>query len=301
MQSPGVIDDATQEEALMGQLHDKMVADLELRGFAKATQKDYPLRVRQLAKFFRRPPNELGERELREFLYHLIHVRKLSPASQRMYVAAFKFFFRVTVKRPDVVATLAFPKVPQKLPDVLSRDEVEQLLSAIHLVKYQALFMTAYGAGLRVSEACGLRTTDIDRERMVIHVRSGKGGKDRYVMLSPRLLACLEAYWRAARPRGPYLFPGRPASKAVSTKMAHRVLAKAIAQCAFKKRVSPHSLRHAFATHLLEAGTDLRIIQRLLGHTRIDTTARYTHLTVLHTSRVTSPLDIATPEEEAAK
>lgn len=278
----------------MGELHDKMVLDLELRGRSESTQRSYPQRVRQLAKYFRRSPSELGEDEVRAFLAHLIHVRKVAPATHCVYVAAFKFFFEVTVKRPHVVAAIPYPRRPQKLPDVLSRDEVERLLSSIHSLKYRALFMTTYGAGLRISEACSLRTTDLDRERMLIHVRCGKGRKDRYVMLSPRLLACLEAYWLAMRPRGAYLFPGRPGDKAVSRKMAHRVLAKAVAECAFTKHVTPHSLRHAFATHLLEAGTDLRTIQQLLGHTSIHTTARYTRVTVLRTQQIKSPLDLPT-------
>jgi site-specific recombinase XerD len=282
----------------MGQLRDKMVADLQLRGCTTATQTAYTMLVRQLAAHFRRSPAELGEADLRAFLHHVVHVRKRAPATHRLYVAAFKFFYTVTVERPEVVARIPYPRVPQTLPDVLSRDEAEQVLASIRSLKYQALFMTAYGAGLRITEACGLRATDIDRERMLIHVHDGKGPKDRFVMLSPRLLACLEEYWRAVRPRGPYLFPGRPIDKPVSRKMAHRVLSKAVGQCAIKKHVSPHSLRHAFATHLLEAGTDLRIIQRLLGHARIDTTARYTHVSALHTSRVTSPLDLPRTEPD---
>ncbi len=281
----------------MGQLHDRMVLDLQLRGLSKSAQKDYPLRIRQLAKHFRRSPAELREADLRAFLHHLVHVLKRSPSTHRVYVAAFKFFYTVTLKRPWVVANIPYPKVPEKLPDVLSRDEVEQVLEKIHSLKYRALFMVTYGAGLRITEACGLRTSDLDRERMLIHVHDGKGPKDRFVMLSPRLLECLEVYWRAMRPRGPYLFPGRPVDKPVSRKMAHRVLAKAIADCAIRKRISPHSLRHAFATHLLEAGTDLRVIQRLLGHARIDTTARYTHVSALHASRVKSPLDLPRDRE----
>jgi site-specific recombinase XerD len=281
----------------MGMLRDRMLSDLKLRGLSKETQRSYLQCVRQLVKYYRRSPTELGEREVRAFLRHLVEERKLSPASRGVYVAALRFLYGVTLKRPELVSFIPCPKRPQKLPDVPSRDEVERLLSSIHSVKYQALFMTAYGAGLRISEACGLRTSDIDRERMLIHVRGGKGAKDRYVMLSPRLLACLEAYWRSMRPRGPVLFPGRPVDKPVSCKMAHRVLSRAVLACAFKKRVTPHSLRHAFATHLLEAGTDLRMIQQLLGHARIDTTARYTHVTALHTRSVKSPLDLPSADK----
>jgi len=281
----------------MGQLRDQMLTDLQFRGFSKATQKDYLLRVRHLAKHYGRSPATLGEREVRAYLRHVVQVRKLAPTSLRMYVAAFKFFYGVTLRRPKVVTSIPYPKVPLKLPDVMSRDEVERLLGKIRSLKHRALFMTAYGAGLRISEACSLRTTDIDRERMLIHVRGGKGAKDRYVMLSPRLLSILEEYWRFARPRGTCFFPGRGRAEPMTREAAHRAFRKAIAGCDFGKRVTPHSLRHAFATHLLEAGTDLRIIQRLLGHVRIDTTARYTHMTKLHTSRVKSPLDLPSTEE----
>ena len=276
----------------MGQLCDQMMADLELRGLAATTRKDYTLRIRLLAKYFGRSPAQLRARDLRAFLHHLVHVRKVAPATHGVYVAAIRFFYGVTLKRPSLAARIPYPKVPEQLPDVLSRDEVVRLLAALHAPKHRALFTTMYGAGLRISEACTLRVTDLDRARMLIHVRGGKGAKDRFVMLSPRLLAGLEAYWRVSRPPGPYLFPGRPSDKAISSKAAHRALGKAVAQCAFRKHVSPHSLRHAFATHLLEAGTDLRVIQRLLGHARIDTTARYTHVTALLTSRVLSPLDL---------
>jgi site-specific recombinase XerD len=209
-----------------------------------------------------------------------------------MYVAAFKFFYRVTVKRPEVVAEISYPKVPLKLPDVLSRDEVEVLLSKMRSLKYRALFMVAYGGGLRISEACGLRVGDIDRKRMMIHVRAGKGNKDRYVVLSPRLLESLEQYWRFAKPRGQWLFPGRYGDRPLTRHAANMALLRVLADRSIKKHITPHSLRHAFATHLLEAGTDLRAIQILLGHCSITTTARYTHMTARHMGRMTSPLDL---------
>ena len=275
----------------MGMLRDRMIRDLKLRGFSEATQLAYPSRMGQLAGHFHRSPAGLGEEELREFLRHIVEERHLSPSSHCGYVAAFKFFYQVTLKRPQVVSAIPYPKRPRKLPDVLGRDEVERLLAATHSLRHRALFTTVYGAGLRISEACSLKPTDIDRQRMLIHVRGGKGAKDRYVMLSPRLLSCLEEYWLKMRPRGAYLFPGRT-GRPLTREAAHRALVKVASKCGFTKHVSPHSLRHAFATHLLEAGTDLRIIQRMLGHSCIDTTARYTHVTALHTSRVKSPLDL---------
>jgi site-specific recombinase XerD len=276
----------------MTKLRKKMLTDLQLRGSSEATKKDYILRVAKLGSHFRRPPDQLDQTHVRQFLCHLVTQGKASPATHHGYVAAFKFFYGITVERPEVMAAIPFPKVPKKLPDVLSRQEVEQLLDATHALKYKALFMAAYGAGLRVSEACALQTTDIDRARMLIHVRDGKGSKDRYVMLSPRLLVCLEQYWRATRPPGPYFFPARGRTEPITRYAATFALDKVVERCGLSKPVTMHSFRHAFATHLLEAGTDIRVIQRMLGHSRIDTTARYTQVTALHTSSLCSPLDL---------
>jgi site-specific recombinase XerD len=281
----------------MGVLRDQMVTDMRLRGFSTETQRQYTGRVRTLAAYFMRSPAELSADELRAFLRHVVEERKLSAVSHSGFVAAFKFFYGVTMKRPEIAASITYPKVPYKLPDVLGREEVEEFLAHVRSLKYLALFMIAYGAGLRVSEACRLQTTDIDRPRMLLHVRDGKGAKDRLVMLSPKLLATLERYWRWARPRGTYFFPGRGGRGSMTRQAAHRALKKVLSRCDFKKHVTLHSLRHAFATHLLEAGTDLRIIQRLLGHAEITTTARYTHLTALHTSGLTSPLDLPSTKE----
>lgn len=283
----------------MGTLRNKMLTDLRLRGLSLATQKDYTQRVRNLSEYFRRSPAALGATEVRAFVQYLVEERKVSPATHHGYVCAFNFFYRVTVERPEVMAGIPLPKLPQKLPDVLSRQEVELLLGATHSLKYQALFMAAYGAGLRGSEACTLQTTDIDRARMLIHVRHGKGGKDRYVMLSPRLLGCLEKYWRFAKPPGTYLFPNRQGNRPLARQAAGLALAQVVALCGLSKHVTLHSLRHAFATHLLEAGTDLRVIQQLLGHSRIDSTARYAQVTTLHISTLRSPLDL--PHEALQK
>jgi len=276
----------------MGQLRDRMLVDMQLRGFARVTQYCYTQRIQHLTKHFGRSPTKLGGADLRAYLVHAQRVRKLGARSICMYVSAFKFFYRVTLGRPEVVAEIPYPKVPLTLPDVLSRDEVEALLEKVHSLKYRALFMVAYGGGLRVSEACGLRAGDIDRKRMMIHVRAGKGNKDRYVMLSPRLLESLEKYWRFARPRGPWLFPGRYDDRPLTRHAANMALLRVLADRSIKKHITPHSLRHAFATHLLEAGTDLRAIQILLGHCSITTTARYTHMTALHMGRMKSPLDL---------
>jgi site-specific recombinase XerD len=284
----------------MGKLRDRMLEEMRLRGWSKETQRAYTLRVRQLAKYYGRSPDELGWGEVREFLRHAVEERKLSPSSHAGYVAAFKFFYGEMLGRKQVVSSMVYPKTPLKLPDVLSRDEVEDFLGRIRSLKYRALFMLAYGGGLRISEACSLSTMDIDRKRMLIHVRLGKGAKDRYVMLSSRVLSALEEYWRFAQPRGTYFFPGRNSGRPLTRHAANMALLKILATCNFKKHVTPHSLRHAFATHLLEAGTDLRSIQVLLGHANISTTARYTHMTAFHMSRIASPLDMPAAEEVRA-
>lgn len=276
----------------MTELRTRMLTDMQLRGFSESTKKHYLQRVANLGTHFRRPPDQLGEVHLRQFLVHLVTQAKAAPATHHGYVAAFKFFYGVTLQRPEVVAAIPFPKVPKKLPEILSRQEVELLLDATHCLKYKALFMAAYGAGLRVSEARALQTTHIDRARMLIHIHDGKGAKDRFVMLSPRLLVCLEQYWRAIRPQGPYFFPDRGGTGPITRHSVSWALDKVVARCGLTKPVTMHSFRHAFATHLLEAGTHIRVIQRMLGHSRIDTTARYTHVTAMHTSTVCSPLDL---------
>lgn len=275
----------------MGQIRDRMEADLELKGFARTTRKDYLLRARHFVAHFGRSPETLGEEDVRQFLLHLVIERGVRPTTHRMYVAALKFLFSVTLRRPEVVAALPWPKVPRTLPDILSSEEVQRLLAAVRSIKHRAILMTAYGAGLRISEACTLEVGDLDSARMFIHVREGKRGKDRYVMLSPKLLDTLRVYWRHTRPRGRYLFPGGFPGAPISTSAVQRVLKKAVGAAGLTKRATFHSLRHAFATHLLEAGADIRTIQRLLGHSSIQTTARYTFVTEQQVARTRSPLD----------
>jgi site-specific recombinase XerD len=269
-----------------------MKADLELRAFAPSTRKEYLRRARNFVAHFGRPPTELGEREVREFLLYLLNDRKSGPATHHMYVAAIKFLFSTTLGRPQAVANIPWPKRPQTLPEILTGDEVERLLHEIASIKHRAILMTAYGAGLRISEACSLQIADIDSKRMLIHVHEGKRSKDRYVMLSERLLEVLRAYCRVGRPHGPYLFPGMIPGRPITTGAVQRVLHQVVVECGFSKRVTAHSLRHGFATHLLEAGEDIRTIQRLLGHASIQTTARYTKVSLRHIGRTKSPLDL---------
>jgi site-specific recombinase XerD len=183
------------------------------------------------------------------------------------------------------------------LPDILTGEEVERIFQLIVSLKHRAILMTAYGAGLRISEACSLKTSDLDSKRMLIHVHKGKRSKDRYVMLSERLLDVLRTYWKIARPEGPFLFPGAIPGRSITTDAVQRVLHQVVVQCHFTKRVTPHSLRHCFATHLLETGTDIRVIQRLLGHASLQTTARYTKVTERHIGRTKSPLDLLGTKE----
>jgi integrase/recombinase XerD len=275
----------------MGQLHDRMAEDLKLSGLGEMTQRLYLRYVERFAAHYMRSPDQMGEREVREYLLHLIRVRKAKAATLRLYIAALKFFYDRTLRRPEVMQYIAWPKADRPLPNILSGSEVERLLEHVVSIKYRALLATAYGAGLRISEACALQVTDIDSKRMLIHVRGGKGRKDRVVMLSQRLLGLLREYWRTARPQKPHLFPGQAPGSTASQRSVRKVLDKAVVRAKLKKRVTPHVLRHTFATHLLEGGADIRVIQVLLGHMSIRTTARYTQVSAAHVGRTQSPLD----------
>jgi integrase/recombinase XerD len=275
----------------MGELRDKMKADLKLRRYRAGTIDSYLGCARKFVAFHRRPPADMGQAEIRQYLLHLVDEKRIGPAGHKMHVAAIKFLYGVTLGRPEAAVGVPWPKVPVKLPDILDGSEVERLLEAVESIQHRAIVMTAYAAGLRISEACTLRVTDIDSKRGVIHVRDGKRGRDRFVMLSPRLLGCLREYWRAVRPQGPELFPGGAAGSVVAPRTVRAALRKAVAKAGIRKRVTPHVLRHCFATHLLEGGTDLRVIQVLLGHGSIRTTARYTQVSTRHIARTKSPLD----------
>jgi site-specific recombinase XerD len=286
----------------MSKLREKMEADLRLKGFRPNTQSTYVSCVRRFAKHFGSSPDRLGETEVRAFLDFLACERKASSSTRRVYLGALNFFYRVTLERPAVVVKIPYSQVTQPLPDILSANEIEQMLAATRSLKHRAILMTAYGAGLRVSEICALCVADIDSERMVIHVRDGKGGKDRYVMLSPRLLTVLREYWhqRRAAP-GPYLFAGGKPGQPLSTKAIWSLVHTLVIRCNIAKHVTPHTLRHCFATHLMESGTNLRTIQALLGHASPRTTARYTLVSTCHIATVHSPLDALAPTEPVVR
>jgi integrase/recombinase XerD len=279
----------------MGKLHDQMQEDLLLKAYSPHTQRAYLRCARHFASHYMRSPEEMGDQEIRGFLLHLVRDRQASPATLDMYVNALKFLYTITLKRPEAVKGISHPKRPKTLPVILSPQEVLRVFEAIRSVKHKAIMATAYAAGLRVSEVCGLRIADIDSQRRRIHIRAGKGKKDRYVMLGESLLALLRQYYQAVRPKGEYLFPGQKPQRHITPTAVRQVLQKVIREAGLAKRVTMHTLRHCFATHLLEAGTDIRILQVLLGHSSIRTTLRYTHITDRLVQKLVSPLDMIHP------
>ncbi len=273
----------------MSPLRQRMSEDLRLRNYAPRTQQTYLAHVRRFARHFGRAPDELGSEEIRTYQLHLVE-KGASWSLFNQATCALRFLYTVTLQQPWRVETIAFPRRPKRLPAVLSREEVSRLLEAVPNRKHRLVLMTMYSAGLRVSEATHLRVADIDSARMLIHVRQGKGGKDRQVMLSPVLLEALRAYWRWHRPVL-WLFPGTTPEEPLSVSSVQKVCRLARRAAGITKPVSPHILRHSFATHLLEAGTDLRMIQTLLGHRRLETTQRYTHIAAHRIGATASPLD----------
>lgn len=275
----------------MERIRDRMHADLTLRRYSLGTVEKYLWCAATFVAFFGVSPRRLGEAEIRRFLLHLVEEKKASAATHKMFVAAIKFLYGTTLGRPEVAVRVPWPKVGRTLPDILSLDEVHRLLGAIESIKHRVILMAAYGAGLRIAEACALHVGDIDSARGLIHVRQGKGKRDRFVMLSARLLGALRAYWKRVRPTGPQLFPGQTPGSCISQEAVRDALRAAVAKAKITKHVTPHILRHSFATHLLEGGTDIRTIQVLLGHGSIRTTTRYTQVSAAHIGRTQSPLD----------
>lgn len=276
----------------MGELYQKMSQDLAIKNLAKGTREQYLRCCCEFVRYHRRSPKEMGLAEIKDYLGRMV-CQGASPEKLKMHVAGLKFLYGVTLDREKVAEKVPWPKVPHKKPDILSLSEVEQLLDAAMSASPipAAVSVTAYSGGLRISEACRLRPEDIDSARKLIHVRLGKGGKDRFVMLSERLLEILRGYWVQVRPEGGWLFPGRSAGKAISRTAVAKAIHAAAAKAKLRKKVTPHLLRHSFATHLLEGGTDIRVIQVLLGHSSIRSTARYTQVSERHIGSVKSPLD----------
>jgi site-specific recombinase XerD len=275
----------------MTPLRQRMTEDMQLRNLSLHTQRAYLQHIALFARHFRKSPELLGPTEIRAYQLYLIRDRQLAASSVGVAVAALRFLYKVTLKREwnldDVVPT---GRRPQTLPVVLNPEEVASFLDAVESPHHQVILTICYAAGLRVSEAVHLRPGAIDSQRMVIRVEQGKGRKDRYVMLSPKLLDILRSYWRSVRPKG-WMFPGDVPGQPISTFAVEYACRHARERSGITKPVTPHSLRHAFAVHLLESGADLRTIQLLLGHRSLNTTARYLRLATSKVCATASPLD----------
>jgi integrase/recombinase XerD len=270
-------------------LRRRMIEDMTIRKFAPKTQHDYVQRVKNFAAFLGRSPDTASFEDVRRYQLHLT-VSGVGIPTINQTISTLRFFFKVTLGRSDIVNHTQFVHEPRKLPVVLSPQEVARFLDAAPGLKYKAALSVAYGAGLRVSEVVALKVSDIDSKRMVIRIEQGKGDKDRYVMLSPHLLELLRAWYKAAHPQG-WLFPGQNPVSPMSTRQLTRACHAAAHMAEIGKRVSPHTLRHSFATHLLEQNIDVRVIQVLLGHARLDTTALYTRVATRTIREIMSPLD----------
>jgi site-specific recombinase XerD len=282
-------------------LRARMIEDMTIRRFVAKTQHDYIRSVKKLAAFLGRSPDTATPEEIRRFQLHLTKIGT-SATSINATVSALRFFFKVTLGRDEIERCTQTVRQPRKLPVVLSPDEVARLLDCAPGpgLKYEAALSAAYGAGLRVSEVVALKVSDIDSAREVLRVEQGKGSKDRYVMLSPSLLELLRAWWRQARPMG-WLFPGQNPVNHLSTRQLNRAFHAAADMAGIDKKVSPHTLRHSFATHLHEQNIDIRVIQVLLGHAKLDTTALYTRVATKTIREVMSPLDRLTAAKKRKK
>ncbi len=270
-------------------LRQRMIEDMTARRYTEKVQKDYIRHVWRFAVFLRRSPDAATAEDVRLYQLHLAKQHFGAPTINAA-VAALRFFFNVTLERPELTRHLAGVHKPRKAPVVLNQEEMALLLEAAPGLKYKAAFGVAYGAGLRVSEVVALKVSDIDSKRMTLRVEQGKGQRDRYVMLSPQLLEWLRDWWRAARPEA-WLFPGQNPVNPMSARQLSRVVRETARVAGISKRVSPHTLRHSFATHLLEQNVDIRVIQVLLGHAKLETTALYTRVAVNTIRDVTSPLE----------
>jgi integrase/recombinase XerD len=277
----------------MSPLRRRMIEDMTVRSFNPHTQRDYIRAVSKLAAFLGRSPDMADAEDLRRFQIHLRQAGVPGPTVNTT-VSALRFFCRVTLDRPEVARHLAVVPKAHRLPVVLSLDEVARFLEATSEPKYKAAFSLAYGAGLRVAEIAALKVSDIDSKRMLVRVEQGKRRKDRYAVLSPKMLELLRDWWRIARPKL-WLFPGQDPTKPISTRQLNRAVHAAARKAGIDKRVSPHTLRHSFATHLLEEHVDIRVIQVLLGHAKLETTALYAQVATRTICAVASPLDRLTP------
>ena len=269
-----------------------MTEDLQVRNLSPHTQRSYLEQVSRFARHFSKSPELLGPEDIRAYQVYLTKEKQLAPGSILIAVAALRFLYKVTLHREwNIEEVIPAPKKPQTLPVVLSPEEVLQFLDSVEHIKHRTILTTCYAAGLRISEAVSLQPSHIDSQRMVIRVEQGKGQKDRYVMLSPKLLETLRHWWRTERPID-WLFPGDIPGKHITKDAVEQACQKAHRLCGIAKPITPHSMRHAFAVHLLERGTDVRVIQLLLGHRSLATTARYLRIATSKVCATTSPFDL---------
>jgi len=276
----------------MTPLRQRFIEDMQLRNLAATTQRSYLHYTVEFAKFYNCSPEKLDLEAVRQYQLHLLHEKKLSPESINTFLSSVQFLYLNTLEMPWDKSCFPRMRVASKLPVVLSPEEVAQYFEPVPSLKYRSVLMLCYGAGLRITEAVSLKVRDIDSQRMLLRVEQGKGKKDRYAMLSPRLLAVLRCYYRALRPdKESWLFPSWRTKRHLSSEAVAQACRDAAKQSGLTKRVTAHILRHSFATHLLEQGTDTRVIQVLLGHSRIDTTARYTRVSAQVIAGTASPLD----------
>lgn len=275
----------------MGKLQDLMLREMELKGYSERTIKSYLGHMKRYTSYLGTSPAEAGEVEVKRYLHHLISNQKQSRSYVNQTYSALKVFYDKVVKRPGVVGQLPRIKQAKKLPVVLSIDEVNRLLNALTNLKHRTILTVIYSAGLRLAEVCHLKVSDIDSSRMLIRVQQGKGMKDRYTILAKGTLHLLRLYWQAYRPTD-WLFPGQNVTQPIHSRSVQKMLKNALSKAGIDKEVSVHTLRHCFATHLLEAGVDVYYIQKLMGHTSVKTTSIYLHVTGRDLSRIISPLDL---------
>lgn len=279
----------------MTSLRQRVLDELQRRNYSPATTRGYILAIKQFADYYHRSPEQLGGTEIRRFQLHLLREKKLAPGTVEGRMSALRFLYKKTLKRRDIAYDdLIFPKTPQKLPVVLSPEEVTRLIEAAPNLLHRTILMVLYGTGIRRTEASLLKVSDINSERMVIHVQQGKGSRDRDVPMTPKLLDILREYWRWKRPKV-YLFPStsghRGVEHPISDKTVWYAVTEAGKRAGIQKRIGPHTLRHSFATNLMEAGTDLRTIQLLMGHAHLEDTTVYLHLSQRHLHAAINPLD----------
>lgn len=265
---------------------------LALRGLSPRTCEAYVGHIKRFVEFCKKDPRDLNANDAEQFLLHAIREKHWSPSTRNQFTASARFLLDVVLEHPDLAKRVPSAKQWQRLPDVLSGSEVSLLLEHLRPIVHQTIAILCYSAGLRLGEACSLKTEDIDSSRRIIHIRSAKGNKDRMVPLTPRLLESLRKYWKERRPTGPYLFPGSTPGRSIDVTAFQKALTLASLRARIDKKVSPHVLRHSYATHMIEAGADLRSLQLLLGHSCISSTIRYVHLTHAHREALPNPFEL---------